>query len=118
MFTNKLDYIEKKSPIEYLNHLDRFGWGFPLIEGSAWQRGNFSKFKIFKEYPELWREFFGYIDIRKGDENEDFDVYVSFLRIMRLLLILLACLIAFEFFFVYNFQQTTESLIKRFHLRI
>jgi hypothetical protein len=64
-----------------LKFIDRFGWGFPLLEGARWNSKNFTKFKIFKEYPELWREFFGHIEVRKGNENENFDIFVSFLEV-------------------------------------
>lgn len=72
-----LAYIERKSPYEFLSHVDRFGWGFPLIEGESWKMKNLSKFEILKEYPKEWNKVISNYRIFKGNSSDNFDILVN-----------------------------------------
>lgn len=70
------DIIENKTKFEYLNYITKFGWGFPLLDDKL-NGAEFSKFDIILNYPDLWSTFIGPVEIIKGDENDDFDIFVS-----------------------------------------
>lgn len=69
-------YIEKKSALEFIKTIDKFGWGFPLLD-DAWNGQNFSKYDIMVNYPKEWDWNIGKLKVFKGNESIDYDVYVS-----------------------------------------
>jgi len=76
------DYIEKQSPYEFYLYVDKFGWGFPLLEDN-WKKHNFNIFEILKHYPEEWKEHVARFTMSIGNSSDNYDILVSLNYIVR-----------------------------------
>jgi hypothetical protein len=85
-----------------LAHIDKFKWGFPLID-KDWKKKDFNKFNVLIQYPNEWKEHVGRYEILKRNQTDDFDILVRKSKILNK-----------HVFFIhnnfYNFTQKIENI--------
>jgi hypothetical protein len=59
-----------------LAHVDKFGWGFPLIDKDWNKNKSFNKFEILKHYPDEWKQHVAKFEILKGNQTDEYDILV------------------------------------------